>query len=137
MPLVIILLVIDFAFLYQKQKNIWLFPFSTTLWLLLRWLFLTFNLNKTPLGETGCLSKPYFLITACLGIQFFDSPLSQTQSVRLPLAAYPSLRSHCVTYRTYVIPLVTKYFPPSRYLGKQRMPLGVASILSMCLCSHT
>ena len=30
--------------------------------------------NKTPLGETGCLSKPYFLLfTFCLGIQFFDS----------------------------------------------------------------
>ena len=30
---------------------------------------------KTPLGETGCLSNPYFLLTGCLGIQFFDSPL--------------------------------------------------------------
>ena len=26
-------------------------------WLLLRWLLLTFNLCKTPLGETGCLSN--------------------------------------------------------------------------------
>ena len=34
---------------------------------------LIFNLNKTPLGETGCLSNPYFLLTDCLGIQFFDS----------------------------------------------------------------
>ena len=31
-------------------------------WLLLRWLLLIFSLNKTPLGETGCLSNPYFLI---------------------------------------------------------------------------
>ena len=29
--------------------------------------------NKTLLGETGCLSNPYFLLTDCLGIQFFDS----------------------------------------------------------------
>ena len=34
---------------------------------------LIFNLNKTPLGETGCLSNPYFSLTDCLGIQFFDS----------------------------------------------------------------
>ena len=26
-------------------------------WLLLGWLLLIFNLNKTPLGETGCLSN--------------------------------------------------------------------------------
>ena len=37
-------------------------------------LLLIFNLNKTPLGETGCLSSPYFLLTGCLGIQFFNSP---------------------------------------------------------------
>ena len=43
-------------------------------WLLFRWLLLIFNLNKTPLVETGCLSNPYFLLTGCLGIQFFDSP---------------------------------------------------------------
>ena len=40
-------------------------------WLLLGWLLLIFSLNKTPLGETGCLSNPYFLLTGCLGIQFF------------------------------------------------------------------
>ena len=32
---------------------------------------LIFNLNKTALGETGCLSNPYFLLTGCLGIQIF------------------------------------------------------------------
>ena len=32
---------------------------------------LIFNLNKIPLGETGCLRNPYFLLTGCLGIQFF------------------------------------------------------------------
>ena len=31
------------------------------------------NFNKTPLGETGCLGNPYFLLTSYLGIQFFDS----------------------------------------------------------------
>ena len=38
--------------------------------MLVGWLLLTFNFNKTPLGETGCLSNPYFLLTGCLGFQF-------------------------------------------------------------------
>ena len=59
-------------------------------WLLLGWLLLIFSLNKTPLGETGCLSS---------SIQFFNSPPFPTQSVRLPLVTYPSLCSTCVTYR--------------------------------------
>ena len=33
-----------------------------------------FSLYKTLLGETGCLGNPYFLLTGCLNIQFFDSP---------------------------------------------------------------
>ena len=53
---------------------------------------------KTPLGETGCLGNPYF--TGCLSIQFFNSPLPLTQSVRLPMAIYPSLCSTYVTYGT-------------------------------------
>ena len=51
-------------------------------WLLLGWLLLIFSLNKTPLGETGCLSNPYFLLTGSSGIQFFDSPPFPKQSVR-------------------------------------------------------
>ena len=43
-------------------------------WLLLGWLLLIFCLNKTPLGETGCLSNPYFLLTGSSSIQFFNSP---------------------------------------------------------------
>ena len=69
-------------------------------WLLLGWLLLTFNFNKTPLGEIGCLGNPYFLLTGCLGIQFFDSPPSPTQPTRLSLVTYPSLCSTCMTYRT-------------------------------------
>ena len=69
-------------------------------WLLLGWLRLIFSFNKTPLGETGCLSNPYFLLTGSSSIQFFNSPPFPTQSVRLPLVTYPSLCSNCVTYRT-------------------------------------
>ena len=83
--------------------------------MLLGWMFLIFNLNKTPLGEIGCLSNPYFLFnflfTGCLGIQFFDSPPFPTQSVRLPLLTYPSLCSTCVTYRT-----------PCHAIGHQVLP---------------
>ena len=40
-----------------------------------------FNLDQTPLGETGCLSKLYFLLTGCLGIQFFSfTPYPNTVS---------------------------------------------------------
>ena len=67
-------------------------------WLLLGWLLLIFSLNKTPLGETGCQSNPYFFTYGLLRRVY--SPLFPTQSVRLPLVTYPSLCSTCVTYRT-------------------------------------
>ena len=100
LQLVLIHLMIDLPILYyeQQKKNFYNCLFlvlhhgcffngcslhgSTSLsWLLLRWLFLrsfcllwtSQNVNKFPLGETGCLSNPYFLLTGCLGIQFFDS----------------------------------------------------------------
>ena len=123
-----------------------------------------FLLDKTTLGETGCLSNflgslsmslalhpgfsdllrspPALSSTpttfGCLLFLMFkhpvlDSPPFLTQSVRLHLVTYPSLCSTCLTYRT----LVTKCFPPNPYLGKRRISLGVTSILSMCLHSHT
>ena len=101
------------------------------------------NYNKTPLGETGCLSifgpPPRFTCTLpwllrlvkvstsselypdmrlfflfeCLGTQFFNS------------------HSH-VTYGT---PCHARGHSHS-CLGKQRIFIGVAIILNMCLCSH-
>ena len=68
-------------------------------WMAASWMVAS-NLYKTLLGETGCLSKPYFLLTGSSGIQVFDSPSYPTQSVRLPLVTYPSLCSTCETYRT-------------------------------------
>ena len=35
---------------------------------------------KTPLGETGYLGNPYFLLTGCLGIQFLIHPCANTVS---------------------------------------------------------
>ena len=43
-----------------------------------------YTLNKTPLGETGCLSNLYYLL-AFQASSFLIHPLSQTQSVRTPL----------------------------------------------------
>ena len=97
---------------------------------------LIFNLNKTPLEETGCLSNflgslsmspalhpgkvstsselypDYFRYFAlCSGIQFFYLPPFLTQSVRLPLVTYLSLCSTYVTYRT-----------PCHAIGHQVLP---------------
>ena len=107
-------------------------------WLLLGWLLLTLSLNKTPLGETGCLGNPLFLFTGCLGIQFFDSPpFSQQSQLHYLWLPIPYCAALLWLTRCHAIPLVTKSFPLNPYLGKQGISLGVASILSMCLCSHT
>ena len=49
-----------------KSKKYSFADFEQVAWII-------FNLSKTPLGETGCLSNPYFLLTDCLDIQFFYS----------------------------------------------------------------
>lgn len=68
-------------------------------WLILRWLLL----GQLLLGEIGCLGNPYFLLTDCLDIQFFDSlrpTVFPTQSVKIPFVTFHSLCSPCVAYRT-------------------------------------
>ena len=106
-------------------------------WLLLGWLLLIFSLNKTPLRETGCLSNPYFLLTGSSGIQFFDSPPFPTQSVRLPLGTYPSLRSTCVTFRTLCHAVGHQVLPTQPLPRELEDFPRVTSILSMCLHPHT
>ena len=57
-----------FKYLLAFSAAPWPLPGSLLIkWLVLRWTLLTFNLNKTPLGETECLGNTYF----------FDSPLPQ------------------------------------------------------------
>ena len=83
--------------------------------------------NKTTLGKTGCLFNPFFLLTGCLGILFFDSTvLFLIHSNDLPLINYASLCSTCVTYRalchsighqlfsTQTIPREAENFPRGR-----------------------
>ena len=71
--------------------------------------FWPLRLCKTPLGETGCLGNPYFLLTGCLSIQFFDSPL--TQSVRPPMVTYTLLCSSCVTCGTWCFAIGHQVLP--------------------------
>ena len=79
----------------------------------------------------------YFRLATSLIVQassFLIHPHFWTQSVRLPLITYPLLRSTCVTYRTPCHASGHHILPT---LEKQGISIGMASILSMCLCSHT
>ena len=62
-------------------------------------------INKTPLGEAGCLGNTSFF-TGCSSIQFFNSFLSLSQ-----LALVCLKRRHSTS-------LVSKCFPPNPNLGK-------------------
>ena len=52
-----------------------------------------YALNKTPLGETGCLSNLYYLLAAQAS-SFVIYPLSRTQPVRPHLVDSP----HCAAF---------------------------------------
>ena len=94
-------------------------------------------LYKTPLGETGC-SGNHFLFTGCLSIQFFDSPPFPNTVSQAAFGYLPLTVQHLCDLRD-AIPhhWSTNASHPTPYLGKQRISLGVAIILSMCLCPHT
>ena len=93
-------------------------------WLLFGWLPLTFSLNKTPSGEAGCLSNPYFLLTGCLGIQFFDSSHSQHSRLGYLWLHTPHCKAPVLLTRHYSTPLVIRHFPPNHYLWKESISLG-------------
>ena len=82
--------------------------------------YLTFRICKTPLGETGCLGSPYFLVTGCLSIQFFGSILF-FNIVRSPLATYSSLCSTFVTYSTSCHAIGHKVLPTHPLLRVRRI----------------
>ena len=92
-------------------------------WLLLGWLLLTLSLRKTPLGETGCLGNPYFLLTSCLSIQFFDSPLfsqcSQLGGLWLPT---PDCAAPVRPTGRHATPLVTRCFPSQSLTSSLTLP---------------
>ena len=61
----------------------------------------------------------------------------QTQSVRLHSLTYHSLFSTYVNSRTPSFAISHQVLPTQPYPGKQKIFLGVTSILSMRLCSYT
>ena len=71
-----------------------------------------YALNKTPLGETRCLSNPWFFYWLLNHLVFLIHPLSLTQSVWPHLVPYQSLYSTCVTYGK-----------PCRSIGHQVPPI--------------
>ena len=80
----------------------------------------------------GCLI--FFIVQA---LSFLIHPLSQQSQLGYLLLPTPHCAALVRLTGCHAIPLVTKCFPPKPCLGKQRIFLGVAVILSMCLCSHT
>ena len=74
-------------------------------------------LNKTPLGETGCLSK-HLVIYGLL-----KHPATLSRTVRPHLVASTSLCSPCVTYMD---PVLCHWSPSASHpcLGKKNFPRG-------------
>ena len=73
-------------------------------------------MNKSPLGETGCLSKHYTLLVTQASRLLIHSrslihALPLTQLVRLPWVTYHLVCSACVTYGK-----------PSHSIGQQALP---------------
>ena len=96
-----------------------------------------FTFNKNPLGETECLNNLQFLFTGCPSIHFFDS-LSFFNRVSQATFGYLPLTVQHQCYLQDAIPFhwspVASHATP---LEDSTMFLGVRSILSMCLHSHT
>ena len=84
------------------------------------------------------------VFTGCSSIKFFNSSLFSEHS-ELGYLQYPirTFITHCAVPAWLTgghdAALLTKYFSPNHYIGKQRISLGVTSILNrkMCFCPHT
>ena len=98
--------------------------------MLLGWLFLTFSLCKAPLGETGCLGNPYFLLSGCLSIQFFDSPpFSQHSQLGCLWLPTPDCAAPMWPTQRHATPLVTRYIPPQSLTLSLTLPWPIARFL--------
>ena len=95
--------------------------------------FLTPKNFINPYGRNWLLEQPLDF-TGCSSIQFFNSHPFPEHS---QLAHTWHITPHCavlvwLTWHHATL-WVTKRFPPNHCLGKQKISLGVASILRMCL----
>ena len=116
-------------------KNMLVFlPFS--IFELILYISGTYKLaiNETFLGESACLSNPYsFLVVQASSFLFI--PLNLTQSVRSHLVTLPFiLQPLCDLWNAMPLHWSSNVFYPYPCLRKQAISLGVASILTMCLC---
>ena len=93
-----------------------------------------FSLTKTPLGETGCLSNPYFFQTGCLGIQFFDSLLFQHRQLGYPWLHTPHWRALAWLTGCLAISFVIKFLPPNPYPGKKEKHFRHVPLLTHLIC---
>ena len=115
---------------------------------------LFYTLDKTPLGETGCLSSLYYLLAA----QALSFSMNFFVTYGTPCRAWGhyfhlifchlgdtmqhqgSLLSSLTTLVAYRIPCRARghrsHFMPNPYLGGQRIFLRVASIQKIYLCPH-
>ena len=103
---------------------------------LVLYMFATYKLavNETLLGECACLSNPYSFMVAQAS-SFLFIPLPLTQSVRSHLVAFPViLQPLCDLWNAMPLHWSPSVSYPYPCLGKQKPSLGVASILTMCLC---
>ena len=80
--------------------------------------------KKSILGKTGCLSNLYYLLAA-QSSKFLIHPFPQNNH----LVHLSYLTNHCAVLAWYMgcFAMLTPY------LGKQRISLGVATMLRMCL----
>ena len=115
-----------FTYWLPKHPVFWLTPFSQHSQLDHFWL--PTPDYAAPVWLTGRHATP--LVTRCFPPQLL------TPSLTLPWASarfldpfYAFSLAHCR--------LASNSSPPNPCLGKQGISLGVAIILSMCLCSHT
>ena len=95
-------------------------------------------LRPVTISTSSELYPDYFLLPTfleCSCIQLFNSPLTK------PVDYTWQPTTHCAApvfiTECHAMPMVTGCFSLNAYLGKQRISLGVTTILSMCLCSHT
>ena len=92
------------------------------------------------LRQAKVTTNDYFCLSTfldCSGLQIFALLPFPIQSFRLSLITYPSLCSTCVTYRTLFYARFHQVLPIQTLHRKATISIGVASILSMCICSHT
>ena len=96
--------------------------------LALKNLIKIYTVSKTPLGETGCLSKLYYLLAAqsssfLIHLHFMNK-VSQTT-----LVPYHLLCSNCVTFSAPCHVIGNQAIPTQPLLGKQTISLVVENIL--------